>query len=740
MLNYLYNSKMQYELIICKPDKNRTQVAIIIPTSIEFNPRFRDTDGLKFSVNYLQPVPNGSIPNPSFNDILGNYLILMNIKNNDTVIYSDYFVIINPQLNGVENDNKVLDCYSLEFKLGKRLLRGYKQVSYLYDNTENNGLVNYMLSQLKTYTIGTVSSSLIGLQRSFDYAELSFLECVRDLESKFNCIFEFDNVNMILNIHSLTEYGNDTGLYISEENLMKNLSREEKFGEITTRYYLYGKNNLSIAEKNITGQNYVQNFDFFRNTKYMSQELLDALDNYDAVLESNKGLFSTYLSQLKTLRDSLSTKQSELSNLKVILLQYQDNENISIKEGSSLGHDRLYWHNMVVSQQSAINSKNTEITNVQNSINSVNNNIMILNNTVSMENNFSEDELSELSGYIFESSNTISEISDVETLYDEAIYQINRKSVPATDFSIDVIDFLSLPQAEMIWNKLNIGDFININYSKLCINNQELRLVSYTHNPLENSLKLDFSNQEYYNNDDYLYMMKMWQKPTQTSTTVEIERPNYNLFVDEQGNLLYNGQPINSIDNPITLPDGSVIGNNGMQLHDSPTSNSIVRMVGDRIICSKDGGATLGVAISGEGINADTITVGTLTGITLNGNIINGATINGGVINVATDVNIGNNIYLGNISNISSIKTIYFNDYMNIKAHPTYDGGAWVIQFNCGVLHFIGNIKGDWSFNTAYVSGLENSGYIKGTGVNGSFTSADGKTINVSNGLITSVS
>jgi hypothetical protein len=46
---------------------------------------------------------------------------------------------------------------------------------------------------------------------------------------------------------------------------------------------------------------------------------------------------------------------------------------------------------------------------------------------------------------------------------------------------------------------------------------------------------------------------------------------------------------------------------------------------------------------------------------------------------------------------------------------------------------------GHCKFGGSSVEGLEKSGYIKGTGVSGSFTSSDGKTVSVSNGLITSI-
>lgn len=84
------------------------------------------------------------------------------------------------------------------------------------------------------------------------------------------------------------------------------------------------------------------------------------------------------------------------------------------------------------------------------------------------------------------------------------------------------------------------------------------------------------------------------------------------------------------------------------------------------------------------------------------------ATFSGDII-TQKNAYVGDNLYLGN-QNLSDTKKIFFNNYMNIEAKA--DGG-WVIKFNCGILDFLGSIRGEWYFNNAYVGGLENSGYAK---------------------------
>jgi hypothetical protein len=96
-------------------------------------------------------------------------------------------------------------------------------------------------------------------------------------------------------------------------------------------------------------------------------------------------------------------------------------------------------------------------------------------------------------------------------------------------------------------------------------------------------------------------------------------------------------------------------------------------------------------------LNASNISAGTLTAIT-----IEGCTI------TASDIaRVNGDLYLGTQGS-NDTKSIYFNDYMYLRAKA--DSG-WVIEFGCGVLEYLGSMRGEWYFNSAYVGGLENSGY-----------------------------
>ena len=136
-------------------------------------------------------------------------------------------------------------------------------------------------------------------------------------------------------------------------------------------------------------------------------------------------------------------------------------------------------------------------------------------------------------------------------------------------------------------------------------------------------------------------------------------------------------------------------------------------------------------------------------------------TVTGGSINVDTDLYVGNNIYLGSL-NLTALKNMVFNGQVEIGIYEDDLGSppvGFYISANTLKLSDVSKIVhdatlefyGTYGFSGATVSGLDSSdyatqtwvnaqGFLTGTtGATGSFTSADGKTISVSNGLITSI-
>ena len=136
---------------------------------------------------------------------------------------------------------------------------------------------------------------------SLDFPNTNLIQVFQELQETFNCIFKFDTINQKIDIVEMdpTKIGQNQGLYISNGNFIKSLSKNIKYDEVKTRLFVYGKDNVSIQSISPTGQPFLDNFDAFKNTKFMTQGLIDALDAYKTKVENYNPNFEPLLTQLQ---------------------------------------------------------------------------------------------------------------------------------------------------------------------------------------------------------------------------------------------------------------------------------------------------------------------------------------------------------------------------------------------------------------------------------------------------------
>ena len=601
-MNVFDNLHYNYRFFLARPDKELVnELNVVQPI---YSPQFKNIDELTFSLNYYE---NNWIQEKDINfDLLKNeYLILMEIRYNNTLKWSQYFIINEITENGIEKESKDIRCFSYEFILTRKNIRSYKNVSLLYDPTnEEQGILNYVLNYKlnNDWTISYIDPSFIGVYRSFDIAEQTIIELFSDLEKTYNCVFLYNTTNNSIQIKKIEDVGQNKDMILDPSNYLKNITINTRTSDLITRYWFYGRNNKSINKFNVTGQSYIDDFTFFRNESYMSQSLLTALDNYDEVLESQQTIFTSYLDQLDSLNESLLTKQNELATLNSELNIILDNEDVAIFNNNHSSYST--YRSQEITKRGQITSKESEITSLTSQIVGIQNNINSLKLSLSYNNNFTEEQIKELQRFIKEKTITLSNIDDELTLYDYALYYVEQNKQPPVEFSVDSIDILSCSEHSDEWNKIQLADFININVERLNINYLPVRLISYSHDISNNSLKLEFSstNERNLEIDNWMFMMK---KPQQVANTVEVERDNYNSYIDEKGNIIYTGSILESITNPIIAPDGSEIGTRGFQFRQTVGDNYQMRIVGDKLCLTNDGWNTFSNVISGSGIEVE---------------------------------------------------------------------------------------------------------------------------------------
>lgn len=636
-----------YELTLLKPD--RTIVAYLEEAyNIVYSPQLASVDELEFKIPYKIMDGNASINNPNWELVRGDYLICLNNE--------QYFIIDTPQNEGNETDSKTIHCYSLEYELNKKIVRGYKADSRsLYDIANSvdekgipRGILNY-ITQLTSWSIDHIDPPLLTKFRSFDISESTALEVLINVQKTFGCLFQYDTVNKQINVHEIQNIGENKGLFITEENYIKTIGEEIKHDEIVTRLYVYGKDNLSIGAVNSTGANYIEAFDFYKNENYMTPGLITALNQYEELLIEKTGDYDEPLSTPNTIQyylywltqydEMLIAKNDEIDALEAELKVIEDNIDVAITTGQN--YSALNAQKNMKEQE--ISAREAEKSSIKNSIQTVETSLKNLKNLLSKECNFTADQLVELDYFIREKVWSDSNYTNIKELYQEGTKVLYRSNQPPVQFSIDIIDFLRIVECQHDWNKLVLGDLINIQYTRFNLDIQ-VRLIAYTHDIDNNSLTIELSNKESLDNP-YIYLNDLLSKAVSTSTTLDMSKYKWDKSEDNENTLRQ--YMINALDTAkqkvlAGKDQNIVIDEHGIHLQDATNAQEQIRMINNVIAFTKNNWQNANLAITPSGIVAESIVGNLIAGenllikntnntFTVNGT---GVTIAGGSLNI----------------------------------------------------------------------------------------------------------
>lgn len=602
----------KYELVICKLNEEPLQELHNIE-DFEIKSYFTNIDEISFKVPFYITEDDGSkVENELYDLVDGSMMVLVNNMK--------YFILTKPEIRTNEQTGEIYKSilgFSREYELAQKRLVGYSGVSRkIYDMTnakDENGLeigfLNY-IERTTSWQVGYVNSNILTKYRYLEFPKATILQAFQEVQKTFGCLFRFNTKEKIIDVYEAVQLGTNKGLYISDKNFINSLNQTINHDDIKTRLYLYGKDNVSIQSINITGQPYIENYDFFKNTKYMTQSLIDALNDYESYISNKEGVFNGYLSQLNTLNDTLTTKKIELATLITELRVIESNLDIAISTGQSTAT----YKSQQTTKIGQINNKQLEIDGVIGQINSVYSSIDDLNIDISLNNHLTEIQARELDPFIREDEYSDSNYSEenLQELFDDGKNVLNRISHPSLQFNVDVEDFLNLVEGQHVWDRLILGDLVNLEHEEIGFN-YEVRLIGYVHNPDSNRLSLIFSNKNSVD-DANIELKDLLEGITTTASTVDFNK--YKWDKGEQADLIINeyvNSALNLAKQQILKADGQkpMIDERGIWLikenPDGTVENGQMRLIHNCLAITNDNWNSIEVAVSHLGINANLI-------------------------------------------------------------------------------------------------------------------------------------
>ena len=180
-------------------------------------------------------------------------------------------------------------------------IHGYANVKFYDPNTPELSLLHLVFEKIPGWVIKDVDYSLRHKERKFEEDRIdvySFL--TQNIADTFKCVVSWDTLNKTVSFYEEADDGLtednavatrwDTDIYISRDNLASEVNIKVSGDNIKTQLKVSGGDDLSISEVNL-GKNYILNLDYYRNSDWMEQDLIEAYDDYLEALEYYSPLY-----------------------------------------------------------------------------------------------------------------------------------------------------------------------------------------------------------------------------------------------------------------------------------------------------------------------------------------------------------------------------------------------------------------------------------------------------------------
>jgi hypothetical protein len=511
------------KLQICKPNK------IIIGNLTEeygciLNQRIIGSDELSFKIPYIIDKNHQLINNSHIPLIKNKYLIKLTLGE-----FVEWFVVENPSNTGEDDsDYLLIQTFSLEYELSYRFVRDYHPISILLSDVVNNALLD------TAWTLGSVPTGFNSVYREFDVSSQSILSFILDIADKFNLIAIFDTNARQVNFYNKTDIGQNKGLVISETKYLKTISDNIDNTKFCTRLKMFGKDDITFAKYNPTGQNFVEDYTYFllpftrdidknvlTHSDYWSDELCQAQLDYQVLIASKVSDFNTLRDQIIAYNLTLATQQSDLNNLNADLEVINNSLQTALANTQSL----TTLFSQQTSKRSAITAKQNDLNVTQGNINSVQSQIDSLQSLLSLSANFSSPLLLERNQFIIQQDLTDNAYTKENDLYLTALSKLEELKIPPVLLKISIVNFLESITEQKNWNKLVLGDTTTVKHNILNVN-VNAQIIETSFDFEQGSVDLIISNIAKIENADQK-IAKLLNKSNSVGNIVDINKPSW---------------------------------------------------------------------------------------------------------------------------------------------------------------------------------------------------------------------
>lgn len=378
--------------------------------NVRLDLKYNEISTLEFEL----PAFADGMETPFYDDVTGMRVI--EVKN------IGQFILTRPTEvgDGVTREKKCL-ANSLEYEFVYKKISVPKGTYKFHMGASGQDTVTGMILELMpSWGIGSVSTTLYNKYRTFEERNENVYNFIKGtVQESFNCIFDFDTMNRRINIRDVNENPQHKPVYISTDNLAKEIEVEENTEDMVTRLDVNGAEGVNIRDVNPTGTNKLIMLDYFMNTTNFDQALIDKYYAWQTLCDNNRQSYYNLSMQYNLYVMKKTAAEANLADLQGDMTGLENAQAVAIQSiaaGLQTQSALDQANANIRSKNTEIASKNSEISSVETDMARVRAQLEAITQACSFENYFTQAELVQLDRYMID--NEIAESSFVAASVD----------------------------------------------------------------------------------------------------------------------------------------------------------------------------------------------------------------------------------------------------------------------------------------------------------------------------------
>lgn len=387
-----------------------------------------------------------------------------------------YFIIdeIKETDNGIEK-YKEITCKSLEAELLSKKIVMYTSgnESFPVPVTINQLMIDVLEKYIPNWSYDIEQSASAPIfsnkYRSHDISDTNIYDfLINNVESAYGCIIDFDtNTNNII-IYDPSLYVEKSDIFFSHDNLINNININTITDQLSTCLYVKGGGDMGINYVNPLGNNYIYNFDYYKNTYWMGETLISELDDWQTDYYNLSPLYIEHVDTFFEWTDWISGCTSGCAWISSSMVYTKQAADAALEAGDEQLYEELMeaWESLNQNHEDIVNKIENGIVERA----EVYDDMSDISEQLDFKNALSATSYNQLQPFIIQSSYINDNIIRLDNmsassiqenqnqLFEQATQLLNKLSIPQYTFEIDGPNFMQIFEYDStIINQIGLG-------------------------------------------------------------------------------------------------------------------------------------------------------------------------------------------------------------------------------------------------------------------------------------------